>query len=146
MIPWFLLPRAPEELLVLFLGLCKAQPDTFHRVTYLTQLEQVRVLLILLGRGAVSPSCHTGSTTTLNNLAMGLQSKIMFSSFLPTRSRTVCVPSPPANSSQSMEQPENHLKIHFSISTSTRAQCLASWLSLLAFSLGHSFLLNTLKR
>lgn len=68
-----------------FLGLCKAQPDTFHRGTYLTQLEQVWVLLFLLGRGALSPSCCTGSTTTLINLTVGLQSKILFSSFLPLR-------------------------------------------------------------
>lgn len=146
MIPWVLLPLASEELLVFFLGVCKAQPDTFHRVTYLTQLEKVRVLLFLLGRGAISPSSHTGSTSTLINLTMDLQSKIMLSSYLPTRSSAACVPSPPANSSKGMEQPGNHLKIHFSISTSTRAHSLASWFSLLAFSLGHSFLLNTLKR
>lgn len=78
MTPWVLLPLAPEELLVLFLGLCKAQPGTLHRVTYPTQLKQVRVLLFLLGGGALFlyPAILGAP---LINLAMGLQSKIMFS-------------------------------------------------------------------
>lgn len=94
MTPQGLLPLTTEEPCVHFSGPCVAQADAFHRVAYLIWLEQVRVLLLLLGRGATSPFCHTGSPATLANLPTRLQSKIMLSSYLVTRSTIMCMPSP----------------------------------------------------